>query len=119
MSKTIFCDIDGTLVSYESRDPFVQLHPNTKLTLLPGVKELLNEWNRKEYNVILTTGRKESARKVTEEQLREIGITYDQLIMGLGGGQRVLINDKKPDSDEDTAIAIVVQRNKGLEGIQI
>ena len=52
MSKTIFCDIDGTLVDYESRDPFHQMHPDTKLRILPGVKEQLMEWNRKDYNKI-------------------------------------------------------------------
>jgi hypothetical protein len=42
------------------------------------------------------------------------GINYDQLIMGFGGGDRILINDRKSDSDRDTAYAINLKRNKGL-----
>ena len=32
-------------------------------------------------------------RITTERHLSELGIFYDQLIMGVGGGQRILIND--------------------------
>ena len=34
--------------------------------------------------------------------------------MGFGGGDRILINDRKPNSDRDTAYAINLERNKGL-----
>ena len=40
------------------------------------------------------TARKESARKITEEGLCSLGIPYDQLIMGVATGHRILINDK-------------------------
>lgn len=38
--------------------------------------------------------------------------------MGISGGVRVLINDKKPDKKDDTAIAICVDRNGGIEGVE-
>jgi hypothetical protein len=66
------------------------------------------------YHVVITTGRKESARESTIKQLQRAGILYDQLIMSFGGGDRILINDRKPNSDRDTAYVINVDRNKGL-----
>lgn len=115
--KTIFCDIDGTLVKHEM--PTKNTDPLKGLTLLPGTREKLSEWDAKGYNIILTTGRKESMRKATEEQLAAYGIFYDQLIMGIGGGVRVLINDYKPDSTEETAVAITLKRNTGISEVDI
>lgn len=111
MSKTIFCDIDGTLLEYQ-RDEGIDFK-NPKV--LPGVKEALFNWKKKGYILILTTGRKESLRKATEEQLFKAGIDYDYLIMGLTGAPRYLINDTKPDTvAENTAEAIMVKRNVGF-----
>lgn len=115
--KTIFCDIDGTI--------FAHLGSMTKIlldngNLLPGVREKFNEWDGKGYNIVLTTGRKESSRNHTEEQLRNAGLFWDHLIMGLGGGPRVIINDIKPyDPETPTAIAINVERNKGLGDLEV
>jgi hydroxymethylpyrimidine pyrophosphatase-like HAD family hydrolase len=112
--KTIICDIDGTLVYH--CNPHTVSKSTHKMELLTGTIEKLLEWERKGYNIILLTGRKESIRKVTEQQLSEIGIFYDQLIMGVGGGTRYLINDFKPNGEE-AAFAINVERNKGINDI--
>lgn len=113
---TIFCDIDGTLVEHGS--PNLTCTPQYTLKILPGTHDKLVEWDKLGYYIILTTGRKESLRDVTEKQLAEAGIFYDQLIMGLGGGKRVLINDCKEDGT-DTAIAINLNRNLGIKNITI
>ena len=118
MSDTIFCDIDGTLVEYDSRDISKQLSPDNKLILTPGTKEKLSEWIKAGHTIILTTGRKESSRKVTEDQLRNVSITYDQLIMGING-KRYLINDRKTGNDGPACTAITVDRNKGIEHVNI
>jgi len=114
--KTIFCDIDGTLVKHAP--PHIASTNNHKMELLDGTLESLVEWDKKGYRIILTTGRKESLRKVTEHQLSEAGIFYDQLIMGIGGGERILINDCKDNGDQ-YASAINIKRNKGIKEIQI
>ena len=114
--KTIFCDIDGTLI-YHNGTLTDQVVTTPKI--LEGVREKLNEWDRKGYNIILTTGRRESLRKVTEEQLTQLGIIYDQMIMGLGGGSRVLINDLKTYSDKSTAVAINLKRNEGIKNVEV
>ena len=115
--KTIFCDLDGTLV--EHSNPIDIQNPNLILKVLPGVHERLREWDTKGYFIIITTGRKESARQSTQEQLRKAGIIYDQLIMGFGGGDRVIINDRKPNSERDTVYAINLTRNEGRENVEI
>jgi len=115
--KTIFCDIDGTLV--EHMKPSEAAAPHSKMTALKGTVEKLNEWDLKGYNIILVTGRKESMRKQTVKQLSGVGIVYDQLIMGLGGGSRVLINDLKNNSSSPTAHAVCVARNEGIEEIDV
>lgn len=114
--KTIFCDIDGTLVQHGI--PANASLPNYKMKLLPGTIEKLSEWDSLGYTIVLVTGRKESLRGVTEKQLTEAGIFYDKLIMGIGSGERVLINDKKPDGTI-TAHSINLERNQGLNNIKI
>lgn len=114
---TIFCDIDGTLVKHSK--PTDSQRSDHKLELLEGTLDKLLEWDKFGYNIILTTGRKESLRKVTEKQLEEAGIIYDMLIMGIGGGKRYLINDLKSYSEEHYAVAINLERNKGIKDIQL
>lgn len=113
---TIFIDIDGTLISHHRTASEVL---KCKPELLPGVIEKFCEWDGKGYKIILTTGRKESSRKFTEESLSSLGLFWDQLIMGIGPSQRVLINDLKPNVNAPMAIAINVERNKGLEDVSI
>ncbi len=113
---TIFCDIDGTLI-YTTSDINKQLTESPKL--LDGTLDKLVEWDRLGYNIILTTGRRESSRTQTEKQLSDLGIFYDQLIMGIGGGKRVIINDRKPNGVDDTAIAFNLTRNEGIKNIII
>jgi hypothetical protein len=115
--KTIFCDIDGTLVEHNS--PSDVADPRFKLKVLDGTIEKLNEWDSKGYNIILVTGRKESLRFSTEIQLRNVGIFYDKLIMGIGGGERIVINDLKPNSTESTALHFCLKRNEGISNIDV
>ena len=113
---TIICDIDGTLVRHDA--PIKNTMEDKDLDILPGTIEKLLEWDSRGYNIILITGRRESMRKSTEIQLSKIGIIYDKLIMGIGGGKRYLINDRKP-SGEDYAFVINLDRNEGVNNITI
>jgi len=114
--KTIICDIDGTLIKHFD-DIFLNI-TNTPV-LLNNTLESIKQWEKLNYKIILLTGRKESTRKVTEEQLLKLGIVYDQLVMGVTNGERILINDKKINGIKNTSYAINVVRNKGLENIDI
>ena len=112
--KTIICDIDGTLFKHQG--DICKQHLGDPI-LLSGARDRIRKWDREGCYIILITGRRESVRLATERQLSEFGIVHDQLIMGSGGGTRVLINDKKPDG-EDSAQAICVERNKGLGDLE-
>lgn len=114
--KTLFIDIDGTLVKHAP--PASSAHIEYQPQILPGTLNKLMEWDAKGYNIILVTGRRESMRKVTENQLRGLGIFYDQLIMGIGGGPRILINDKKPGG-ELAAFSINIDRDLGIKNLDL
>jgi mannose-6-phosphate isomerase-like protein (cupin superfamily) len=111
--KTIICDIDGVI--FKHKGDITKLY-NDKPKILPGVLEKLKKWDLENCNIILMTGRRESTRKETEKQLSNSGIFYDKLIMGVGGGIRVLINDRKPNGDFTTK-TYCLERNKGLGSI--
>lgn len=60
--KTIFCDIDGTLLKHHGDGCLYKAMKNPP-ELLPNVIETIDRWKYNEYRVILTTGRPESMRK--------------------------------------------------------
>ena len=115
-TKTLFLDIDGTLVKHEN--PHVTSLPSHKMTVLDGTIDKLLEWNKKGYIIILTTGRRESNREILEKQLRDAGIFYDQLVMGVGRGTRIIVNDIKPDGMM-TAESFNLIRDGGIKNLQI
>ena len=39
--------------------------------------------------------------------------------MGFGGGERILINDRKSNKKEDTAYAINLTRNTGVKNVEL
>jgi len=112
MTKTIFCDIDGTLLRHPGS--IHKIATQNIPEVLPNTVESIALWDKLGYRIILTTGRRESLRQQTESQLNQLGIIYDQLIMGLGNGDRILINDKKQDGIKNTCYALNVVRNKGI-----
>ena len=110
---TIFCDLDGVLTEYAA-DIYTG---KSDLRLLPGTLEKLAEWRAKGYRLVITTGRQLSQLE-TQRQLMIAGIQYDQLIMGIGGGPRHVINDIKPEGTL-TAFAHNLPRNAGISSITI
>ena len=116
-AKTLFIDIDGCLLQHHSG---IRENAEEEAVLLPNVLEKFAEWDSKGYRIILVTGRRESERPRTEAQLDALGVFYDQLIMGLPRGQRVVINDLKAGLPSDSAAACVnIQRNSGLGGVDV
>jgi hydroxymethylpyrimidine pyrophosphatase-like HAD family hydrolase len=114
--KTIFCDIDGTLIDHEY--PTITSKKSFSPQVINGTLEKLNEWDKKGYKIILVTARRKSMRKITKRQLSELGIFYDKLIMGIGSGERILINDRKPDGT-NTCTAINLDRNEGISNVNV
>jgi NDP-sugar pyrophosphorylase family protein len=109
--KTIFCDIDGTIIKHVHRFSHLGSDPAIALS---GVIDKFNEWDSRGHKIILTTARKESARSLTEKQLTELGLCWDQLVMGVTSGVRVLINDKQILNDQDRAVSINLLTDEGF-----
>lgn len=112
--KTIFCDLDGTILKHCHK--FSDLN-KVDPEILPGVNSKFNEWDSKGYKIILTTARKESAREMTEAHLKSLGVCWDHLIMGVSSGVRVLINDKLRDVDKNRAISVNLITDGGFDVI--
>jgi len=108
--KTIFCDIDGTIFKYRK---FLN-YDTEKAETIKSTKEYLQTMEKDGHHIVLTTARPEDLRDFTEEELRSNGIPYNQLVMGIGRGARILINDRESDSDEDRAISVNLRRNEGF-----
>ena len=86
--KTILMDIDGTI--FYHKDNLYHMAKDVPV-LLDGTIEKLLEWRAKEYYIVLTTARPEGCRAATVEQLKNAGVFYDQLVMGLPAGPRVSV----------------------------
>ena len=107
--KTIICDIDGTIFRYLGGTPQVM---NGRTEPLPGVIKQMNQWEMEGSRIILITGRRESLRKKTENDLQRFGIPYDILLMGYADSGRVLIND---EGSKTKAHAVSLERDKGFK----
>lgn len=113
--RTIFVDIDGTILEHRDKNNISINQP-----LLPGVKEKFEEWKKRGDKIILTTARNRILRRVTEETLMGYGLQYDDLLMELGSGERIIINDEKPYDGwegKETGIGVTVKRNEGLKNV--
>lgn len=109
LTTTIICDIDGCIFQHDGFDI-----DDANTPLLPGVSEQFNLWKSQNAYIVLVTARPESLRQITRNQLCKYSIPYYVLVMNAGSGRRILINDLKPYSTEDTAIAINLERDKGF-----
>lgn len=112
-----FVDIDGTIF-YHAGDlqKIVELEPQ----ILPGVLEKFLEWRSKGDTIIITTARPEGLRELTIRQLYSVGLFWDQLIMGLPLGPRIVYNDRSTygGGSHNRAFAANFDRNRGLVGIE-
>jgi len=116
--KTIFCDIDGVILHHP--EDYIPVVKGTHSVAVGRAAKKLFEWHKKGYKVILVTGRPELMRECTEENLQTLGMMYDHLIMGLGPGPRVLINDIDPDEpDVEKAMGINLVRNGGIDELEL
>ncbi|TDV16299.1 hypothetical protein [Paraburkholderia caballeronis] len=109
LAHTWLIDLDGTVTKHNS-------HIRDGDVLLPGVKAF---WDRISLDdtIIILTAREEVFRAVTESFLQDSGLRFDRLIMGLPKGERILINDRKPQGLA-TAIAINIDRDIGFGQIK-
>ncbi len=92
--------LDWTAQSLSMTGPYILGHDK----FLPGAKEFLDGIS--EYDMIIfLTARGEWEKEHTLRFLKENHVRYDHIIFGAGQGERVLINDNKPDGLV-TAVAV-------------
>ena len=108
--KTLFVDIDGTLISNSSIQFPPYVGEGTPLT--NNIAHLRDLYDTGKIHIILTTSRPEFLRQTTVEEMERHGIPYDQLIMGLPHCRRVLINDFAKSNAYPSCEAINIPRNK-------
>lgn len=109
--KTIFCDIDGTILRQVD---FNELNENN-FEVLPGAREKFREWIDAGYHIVITTARPESLRGVTIKQLGNAGFQCHQMVMGIGREERILINNNSGgDPNRNRALSISVKRDAGF-----
>lgn len=113
---TFFIDIDGTTLQHRGTLSNILNHKGVPL---PNVVQRIDDWILKGHTIIFVTGRPECLRSKTEKDLLDSGITYHQLIMGVGHGARILINDLRTVPDGPTAAAICVNRDAGFGDAQL
>ena len=115
-NPTLFVDIDGTLVKYRK---FSELSESI-LTPIQDVIDYVNDHYDNGSVVIITTARPSTYELFTKQELEKIGVKYHQLVMDLGRGTRVILNDKDPENEQiPRAIGINLNRNQGWEGLDI
>jgi hypothetical protein len=109
MFKTIFIDLDGTLVK-NSGQYFGEIWGTTDI--LENNVEYIRELKKTQFiYIIITTSRKSDFKQVTIEQLNKFNIPYDQIIFDLPHCTRYLINDFANTNSYPSAVAINLSRN--------
>lgn len=106
--STIFCDIDGTLIKYRKFETYLNSEPQPVQNMIDTLQCIHNEG----HCIVLTTARPEYLRNHTKTELSKLHIPYDQLVMGLARGNRILINDKE-NPENDRTFAINTMRDEG------
>jgi len=113
---TFFVDIDGTIVKYRK---FSELS-TAVLTPIQDVIDFINKSYDDGCHIVITTARPPSFELFTKQELEKLGVKYHQMLMGIGRGTRVVLNDKDPDAPElPRAWGINFVRDQGLKDIEI
>jgi len=112
LSHTWFIDLDGSIVKHNG------YIVDKGDSLLDGVSVFFKNIPTKDI-IIITTSRKKKFKKKTIEFLKKNKIPFNEIMFDLPYGERILINDIKPNQKLKTSISINLKRNYGLLKYQI
>lgn len=107
--KTLFVDIDGTLMK-NSGQYFLPTW-GTTAPLTKNVDHLNKMHATGRVRIILVTSRLEKFRDATVKQLVQYGVKYDQILFGMLHASRVVINDYAPTNPYPAAECVNISRN--------
>ena len=112
---TIFCDIDGVLIRHKNHST----SESKDNEFLSGISTL-RKLSKQNHRVILTTARSKKFKPSLESLLTENKVPYDEIVMGLPSGPRILINDRKPKKPfSRQSNSFEVFRNEGLSSLSL
>jgi len=115
-ASTVIFDIDGVLVHHDPGFMGKKLKYEYPLKPILNNINYLNSQKDKGNYIVLMTSRPESEKKRLILNLKKLNIKFHKLVMGVSGGTRILINDKKPSIPElKTALAYETSRNKNFK----
>lgn len=104
LGHTWILDLDGTVVK----------HNGYKIdgadTFLDGAKDFLQNIPAKDM-IIFVTSRTDNERELTENFLAKNNIRYDAIIYNAPYGERILLNDNKP---QGLITALAVERRRDI-----
>ncbi len=105
----LFIDLDGVIVQH-SASHFPPYYGETG-EIKENAQILRQLRQSGKFQIIITTARHPKFRKITEEQLSNIGIEYDELLMGMYHCKRIIINDYSRSNPFKSCDAINLKRN--------
>jgi hypothetical protein len=105
---TIFCDFDGCLVENGSK---FALKGWKTIAIKQNIKSLNKLSKNNNICLIITTSRPHSELSYVKKLLKENNIKYNNIMMNLPHGRRILINDFSNTNPFPSALAINVERN--------
>jgi hypothetical protein len=115
-NPTLFVDIDGTIVKYRKFSELIGSTPHP----IQDVIDYVNDHYNSGSVIIITTARPSSYELMTKQELEKLGVKYHQIVMEMGRGTRVILNDVDPENPElPRAIGINLERDGGLKDIEI
>jgi len=106
LGHTWFIDLDGTILKHNG-------YLTNNDALLPGVKEFWDSIPAGDC-IVITTGRSSEYKESSLKILKDNDLRYDYAIFDLPLGERIVVNDPKPDGLQ-TAIAWNVERDQGFK----
>lgn len=111
---TIFIDLDGTLIFHNSGLDLNRKEIEEIVPININIFAELSRFQQSGGKVIVTTTRIANSNYSLISQLESFGFKPDQIIFGLTGGQRLLVNDIKPSAPHiRTALSINIARDSG------
>tara|TARA_Y100001951_G_scaffold103540_1_gene112629 strand:- start:868 stop:2832 length:1965 start_codon:yes stop_codon:yes gene_type:complete len=112
---TIFCDLDGTVIVHEDSP-----EDSHGIKVLDGAVKRIRDWKDEGYYIVLSTARNGINREYLVNELIRNNIVYDELIMDLSSGPRIVVNDRKPSEFlRPSASAFEVKRNQGIMDLDV
>lgn len=108
---TLFLDLDGVIVKHSAAH-FPPYYGESGL-IEDNAAVICELYASRRFQIIITTSRPERYRDVTVEQLKELGVQYHYLIMGLNHAKRIVINDYSPSNPYKSCDAINIKRDGG------